>query len=102
MWYGKRYFVRMQPRTWPIYIITAPTPTPTPPPPPHKQVNHYENTPIQTYRKFHLPKSEIFQIKKSDIFHISTQNIDGIRVRTASAREIRKIIYTPVNPSFTI
>ena len=30
---------------------------------------HYENTPIQIYRKFHLKK-------KTDIFHISAQNID--------------------------
>ena len=37
---------------------------------------HYENMPIQIYRKFYLPKSENFQIKNSDIFHISAQNID--------------------------
>ena len=38
---------------------------------------HYENMPIQIYRKFHLQKNEHFQIKKnSDIFHISAQNID--------------------------
>ena len=37
---------------------------------------HYENTPIQIYRKFHLQKIEIFQIKNSDIFHFSAQNID--------------------------
>ena len=37
---------------------------------------HYENTPIQIYRKFHLQKLKFFQIKNSDIFHISTQNID--------------------------
>ena len=36
---------------------------------------HYENTPIQMYRKFHLQKTENFQIKKL-IFHISAQNID--------------------------
>ena len=36
---------------------------------------HYENTPIQIYRKFHLQKLKINQIK-TDIFHISTQNID--------------------------
>ena len=38
--------------------------------------SHYENTPIQIYRKFHLQKTENFQIKSSDIFHISAQNID--------------------------
>ena len=37
---------------------------------------HYENTPIQIYRKFHLKKTENFQIKNSYIFHISAQNID--------------------------
>ena len=37
---------------------------------------HYENTPIQIYRKIHLQKTENFQIKTSDIFHISAQNID--------------------------
>ena len=36
---------------------------------------HYENTPIQIYRKFHFKKTENFQIKNSDIFHISAQNI---------------------------
>ena len=36
---------------------------------------HYENTPIQIYRKFHLQKLKIFQIKNSYIFHISAQNI---------------------------
>ena len=39
---------------------------------------HYENTPIQIYRKFYHPKkkNENFQIKNSDIFLISAQNID--------------------------
>ena len=37
---------------------------------------HYENTPIQIYRKFHLKKTENFRIKNSDIFYISAQNID--------------------------
>ena len=32
---------------------------------------HYENTPFQIYRKFHLQKTENFQIKISAIFHIS-------------------------------
>ena len=33
---------------------------------------HYENTPIQIYRKFHLQFSDEY----FDIFHISAQNID--------------------------
>ena len=41
-----------------------------------QKMAHYENTPIQIYRKFHLKKPENFQVKNSDIFHISAQNID--------------------------
>ena len=76
---------------------------------------HYENTPIQIYRKFHLQKTENFQIKISDIFHISAQNIDcGYSLEPPQRggsneypqymflAEMRKIMYTPVNPSFTI
>ena len=37
---------------------------------------HYENTPVQIYRKFHRQNTESFQIKHSDIFHISAQNIE--------------------------
>ena len=61
------------------------------------------------------PKKEIFQIKNSDIFHISAQNIDcGYSLEPPRrggsneyhnlcfCAEIRKIMYTPVNPSFTI
>ena len=36
---------------------------------------HYENTPMQIYRKFHHQKQH-FSDKNSDIFHISVQNID--------------------------
>ena len=76
---------------------------------------HYENSPIQIYRKFHLQKLKIFQIKNSDIFHIVAQNIDcGYSLepprrggsnkypQSMCLAEIRKIMYTPVNPSFTI
>ena len=38
--------------------------------------SHYENVPIQIYRKCYLQKHKNFQIKKSDIFHISAPNID--------------------------
>ena len=61
------------------------------------------------------PKNENFQIKSSDIFHISAQNIDcGYSLeppRRGGSNEyqqslfvskMRKIMYTPVNPSFTI
>ena len=36
---------------------------------------HYENTPIQIYRKFHLQKLTNIQIKTLIFFHISAQNI---------------------------
>ena len=79
------------------------------------QKTHYENMPIQIYWKFYHPKNENFQIKKFDIFHISAQNIDcGYSLEPPRRggsneypqcmfwAEIRKIMYTPVNPSFTI
>ena len=78
-------------------------------------INQYENTPIQIYWKFYNQNRENFQIKKSDIFHISAQNIDcgyslepprrGVSNEYPQSMfwaEIRKIMYTPVNPSFTI
>ena len=76
---------------------------------------HYENTPIQIYWKFYNQKLANFQIKNSNISHISAQNIDcgyslepprrgGSNEYPQSVfwAEIRKIMYTPVNPSFTI
>ena len=50
-------------------------------------------------------KNENFQIKNSDIFHISAQNIDcgySLELPRRFSAEIRKIVYTPVNLSFTI
>ena len=41
-----------------------------------QHTSHYENTPIQIYRKFRLQKLKSFRQKNSDIFHISAQNID--------------------------
>ena len=57
---------------------------------------HYENIPIQIFRKVHLQKTEKKKTtnkqtkkkktdKKSDIFHISAQNRLCVLVRTASA-----------------
>ena len=37
---------------------------------------HYENMPIQIYRKFHLQKLKKIRLKNSDILYISSQNID--------------------------
>ena len=79
------------------------------------QYAHYENTPIQNILKILPSKNENFQIKNSDIFLTSAQNIDcgyslepprrgGSNEYPQSMfwAEIRKIMYTPVNPSFTI
>ena len=77
---------------------------------------HYENTPIQKYRKIHLQKPKIFRWKKLwYFFHISAQNIDyGYSIEPPRRggsneypqsmfwAEIRKFMYTPVNPSFSI
>ena len=76
---------------------------------------HYENTPIQIHRKFHFQKLKKLQTKNSDIFNTFAQNIDcGYALeqpRRGGSYEypqsmfwakIRKIMYTPVNPSFTI
>ena len=61
------------------------------------------------------PKHENFQIKNPDIFYTSAQSIDcGYSLEPPQGgssneypqsmfwAEIRKIIHTPVNPSFTI
>ena len=66
-------------------------------------------------KKISSPKTENFQIKISDIFHISAQNVDcGYSLEPPRRggsneyhnlcfwAEIRKIMYTPVNPIFTI
>ena len=76
---------------------------------------HYENMPIQIYRKNLTPKIENFQIKNANIFLISAQNIDcGYSLeppQRGGSNEYpqsmflsrnNKIMYTPVNPSFTI
>ena len=75
----------------------------------HASLNiHYENTPIQIYWKFHHQKNLKFSDKNADSFHIFAQNIDcGYSLEPPHRSiyvlaEIRKIMYTPVNPSFTI
>ena len=79
-------------------------------------IPHSENLPIQIYWKFYHQKMKIFQIKNSDIFHNSVQNIDcgyslepprrgGSNEYPQSmflSRNKKKLMYTPVNPSFTI
>ena len=76
---------------------------------------HYENTPIQIYWKFYHQKMKIFRWKILIIFHISAQNIDCAYSLEAPRRggsnecpqsmfksRNKKIMYTPVNPSFII
>ena len=46
--------------------------------------SHYENTPIQICRKFHLQKTKKILDKNSDIFNISAQNIDCMPRRGGS------------------
>ena len=70
---------------------------------------------VEFMESFTSKKTKIFQIKNSDIFHISAQNIDcGYSLepprrggsneypQSMFYAEIRKIMYTPVNPSFII
>ena len=79
--------------------------------------DYYENVPIQIYSIFYnkKKKKEKNSDKNSDIFHIPAQNIDcGYSLeppRRGGSNEypqsmiyskIRKIMYTPVNPCFTI
>ena len=78
---------------------------------------HYENTPIQIYWEFYSQKKKrTFSDKNiSDISYISGQNIDcGYSIepprwgesneypQSMFWAELRKIMYTSVNPSFTI
>ena len=65
-------------------------------------------TPIQIYWKFHHQNWK-FSDKNSDIVHSFSQNVDcgysSEPPRTYNLyfwAEIRKIMYTPVNPSFII
>ena len=67
--------------------------------------SHYENMPIQIYRRFQLQKRKNFQIKLPIFYHASAQNIDcgySLEPPRRLFSKIRKIMYTPVNPSFTI
>ena len=66
-----------------------------------KNVNHYENMPIQIYWKFYHQKRKKIQIKKkSDIFHISAQNIDcGYALEPPRSRN-KKINVYPCKPQF--
>ena len=74
--------------------------------------HHITKTCLFKYTEILPPKkkeNENFQIKSSDIFHISPQNIDcGYSLVLTSTHNLcfeqkkRKIMYTPVDPSFTV
>ena len=78
-------------------------------------IYHYE-TCLFKYTENFTTKNERFQIKNSDIFHISAQNIDcgyvlepprrgGSNAYPLSmflSRNKKKMMYTPLNPSFII
>ena len=79
-------------------------------------LTHISKTRLFKYiEKFTTKKRKFSEKKKSDIFHISAQNIDcGYSLepprrggsneypQSLFYAEIRKIMSTPVNPSFTI
>ena len=68
---------------------------------------HYENIPIQIYWKSDHQKNENFPMKNTDIFHIfcskhRRRGGSNEYPQSIFLAEIRKIMNTPVNPSFTI
>ena len=75
--------------------------------------SHYENTPMQYTAIFHSCKNVHFQMKIFNIFLIFAQNLDLRYTLEPSAvltsthnvcfgAKNKKIMYTLVNPSFTI
>ena len=68
------------------------------------RLTHYENKPIQVYWKFYNQKIEHFLIKILIFFLFLLKNRGGSNEYPQSMfwAEIRKIMYTPVNPTFTI
>ena len=75
----------------------------------HLSGSHYENMPIQIYWKFYHQKMKFWYFS-----YFCSKHRLWVPVRTASMAvltsthnlcfwaEIRKVMYTPVNPSFTI
>ena len=64
------------------------------------QTVHYENRPMQHTAFFHGCKNDNFQLNFFDYFHIFAQNIEYPQSMFWSKNT--KILYTPVNPYFTI
>ena len=93
LWPFLVYFINTSPHIWLIVVC------------------HYENMPIQIYRKFYHHKNWKFLIKKSDIFHISAQKhrlwvlVEAVLTSTHNLcfwAVIRKIMHAAINLSFTI
>ena len=69
-------------------------------------VFHYENTPIQIYRKFDIQKTENFQIKDSDIFsYFCSKHRLWVLVRTASrggSKEYPQSMFLSTNKKYNV
>ena len=71
---------------------------------------HYENMPMQLTAIFHGCKKDNYQLNMFDYFHIFAQtkdcgySLDGSNEypQTMFKSKNKKIMYTPVNPNFTI
>ena len=69
---------------------------------------HYDNRPMQYTAIFHGCKNDNSQMKNYDIFLIFAQNIDRVEAVLTRTHNLcfraknMTIMYTPVNPSFTI
>ena len=81
-----------------------------------RRPTYYENTPIQIYWKVYNQKRKIFRQIILILFHIPAQNVDfgyslepprrggsnGYLQSMFFFSKIIKIMYTPVNPNFTL
>ena len=68
-----------------------------------KILSHYANMSVQYTAILHGRKNGNFHMKKCEIFFNFAQNIDRWYTYDLCFRaKIRKTMYTPVNPSFTI
>ena len=69
----------------------------------HNTYKHYENTPKQHTTIFHARKNDNFHLKFFVYFLIFALNIDCNEYpQSIFWSKNKKIMYTPVNPSFTI
>ena len=63
---------------------------------------HYENMPMQYTAIFHGCKNDNFRLSIFYYFHIFAQNIDCKYPQSMFWSKNKKIMNTPVNPTFTI